>query len=47
MRKKRDRRPDRRSARSVRAGDQTLSKAQRAVRAAFYLWLGAANLVRP
>ena len=46
-RKKRDRRPDRRSARSVRGGDHTLSKAQRAVRAAFYLWLGAANLVRP
>ena len=46
-RKKRDRRPDRRSARSVRGRDHTLSKAQRAVRAAFYLWLGAANLVRP
>ncbi|KAK9845485.1 hypothetical protein WJX81_007618 [Elliptochloris bilobata] len=30
---------------SVRGGDQTLSAAQRAVRAAFYLWLGAANLV--
>lgn len=31
----------------MRGGDHTLSEAQRAVRAAFYLWLGAANLVRP
>ena len=46
-RKRRDRRADRRSASSVRGGDHTLSKAQRALRAAFYLWLGAANLVRP
>ena len=46
-RKKRDERPDRRSARSVRGGDQTLTAVQRALRAAFYLWLGAANLASP
>ncbi len=34
------------AGRSARRGDRTLSAAQRAVRAAYYLWLGTANLVR-
>lgn len=41
------RRPPRRSEVSVRGGDQSLSAAQRGVRAAFYLWLGTANLAIP
>lgn len=41
------RRPPRRSEVSVRGGDQSLSAAQRGVRAAFYLWLGTANLATP
>jgi len=34
------------AGRSARRGDRTLGAAQRAVRAAYYLWLGTANLVR-
>ena len=41
------RRLPRRNEVSVRGGDQSLSAAQRGVRAAFYLWLGTANLAIP